>query len=145
MSDIIVTTPKSRMDEARAEAETCIREGGGLYFRRFNPKNHPRLHRGDRVYYVEDGFVRGFAVVVKVEMKSTGQACQATGRRYEPGFYVFMDSTTWTWIKPIPMLGFPGWRYAKRLLQDRVEEIGDWLMAKPEVSKFSGKGRSGYK
>ena len=34
--DIILTTPKYEMANAAREAENCIKDGKGYYFRRFN-------------------------------------------------------------------------------------------------------------
>lgn len=36
--DIIVTTPKSESEKSRLEAEKCINEGGGFYFRKLHSK-----------------------------------------------------------------------------------------------------------
>ncbi|HUX17545.1 MAG TPA: hypothetical protein VMW52_13800 [Phycisphaerae bacterium] len=127
--DIIVTTPKGEMANAAREAEDCKRDGGGEYFRRFPVDRAPEVLPGERVYYVEDGHVRGFAVVTRIHATASGQCCDTTGRRWPPGFYVFMDATTWRWIKPVLMNGFRGFRYAR--LTPAV--IGGWLDPKPEV------------
>jgi len=132
--DIIITTPKGEMANAAQEAEDCKRDGGGEYFRRFPVDRAPEVLPGDRVYYVEDGFVRGFAVVARIHATASGQCCDTTGRRWPPGFYVFMDATTWKWIRPIPMKGFRGFRYAGRKWRALcVVEVGGWLDPKPEV------------
>ena len=144
--DIIVTTPKREMANAAQEAEDCKRDGGGEYFRRFPVERAPEVLPGDRVYYVEDGFVRGFAVVARIHATASGQCCDTTGRRWPPGFYVFMDATTWRWIRPLPMKGFQGFRYAKYgcsaggdgnlHVNGRNYEVcilGGWLDPRPEV------------
>ena len=141
--DIIVTTPKSRMREAAEEAEDCKRAGGGEYFRRFSRR--PPVEPGDRVYYVEDGYVRGFAVVARLEAHE-GLRCQTTSREWPPGWYVFMDATTWRWIRPIPMKGFQGYRRAEGYLTrfpnnplasvSFVMVIGGWLDPKPSTGGF---------
>lgn len=125
--DIIVTTPKTQMEEAKQEAHDCIRNLGGHYFRRFNHKPSD-LTIGDKIFYVEDGYIRGFASIVKME--SGENQCETTGKFWAQGWYVFLDSTTWQWIKPIPMKGFQGWRYFK----DEYVIIGGWLDPKPNVS-----------
>jgi len=57
--DLLVTTPKNRIKEAAEEAEAAKRDGG-YYFRRFATR--PKDYRvGDRVFYVMDGFLRGYA------------------------------------------------------------------------------------
>ena len=136
--DIIVTTPKSRMKEAAAEAEACIKAGGGRYFRRFSFDHRPNVEPGDRVFYVEDGFVRGFAVVDAIRKITRMIRCNTTGRVYAAGFYVFMSADSWRWIKPIPMRGFQGYRYKPPRLRHHV--IGGWRDPKPEVeSSLFGK------
>jgi len=134
--DIIVTTPKSQMDAAAQEAEDArghIEAGGRpQYFRRFPLARHPTIGPGDRVYYVEDGYIRGFAVVT-----AAGDACmncETTGRRWGDGWYVFMDAKSWRWIDPVPMTGFQGFRYRDRLLRPSDGEVGDWRDPKPEVA-----------
>ena len=133
--DIIVTTPKREMATAAREAEDCKRDGGGEYFRRFPLTRAPRILPGDRVYYVEDGYVRGFAVAISCIHAVTGLVvCETTGRRWPAAFFVFMDATTWRWIRPIPMKGFRGFRYAGRKWRRlRVVEVGGWLDPKPVV------------
>ena len=137
MSDIIVTTPKNQMANAAREAADCIAAGGGEYFRRFPWSYYPRIRPGERVYYVEDGYVRGYAVVSRVLHSPTGQTCDTTGRRWPAGFYVFMDAATWRWIRPIPMHGFQGFRYAAHTLMacEQVVDVGGWLDRRPEVTR----------
>lgn len=60
--DIIVTTPKTEMVNAAREAENCIKEGGGYYFRRFN-QQPCGLMPGEKVFYVEDGHITGYAII----------------------------------------------------------------------------------
>jgi len=144
--DIVVTTPKREMANAAREAEDCKRAGGGEYFRRLPVIHAPLVLPGDRVYYVEDGAIRGFAVVKRVHATASGECCDTTGRQWPPGVYVFMDATTWHWIRPIPMKGFQGTRYARERRQEdgtrcvwngtgwhRAEILGGWLDTKPVV------------
>jgi len=113
--DIIVTTPKSQMKAAAAEAAHAIAGGGGEYFRRFPIGHYPVLLKvGDRVWYVEAGYVRGCATVTRMERRPRGMDCDATGLHWAPGIYAFMDATSWRWIRPLPMRGFQGFRYAGR-------------------------------
>jgi hypothetical protein len=112
MADIIVTTPKSEMRNAEREAGDCLRDGGGEYFRYMGVR--PGCEAGDRIYYVEDGYVRGFAIVARVAHERCPRRCDTTGGWWSAGWYVFMDATSWQWIQPIPMKGFQGWRYARK-------------------------------
>jgi len=145
--DIIVTTPKRQRKAAEQEAAACLAAGGGTYFRRFPVSCYPiALKTGDRVYYVEDGAIRGFLIVKDVQPAYIAQRCDTTGREWEPGIYVFMDATTWRWIRPISMKGFQGFRYIREthfrssgqaeevLLADGwwdVEMIGSWRAPRP--------------
>ena len=146
--DIIVTTPKGQMAAAAQEAADCIADGGGEYFRRFHSLNCPhQLHAGDRVYYVEDGFIRGFCTVSRVQaVGPDGMVCDTTGRRWSQGFFAFMPASSWKWIRPIPMRGFQGFQYVNygasagpggnvRVdgANHEVVIVGGWLDPRPEA------------
>ncbi|MCJ7543676.1 MAG: hypothetical protein MUP47_03760 [Phycisphaerae bacterium] len=137
--NIIVTTPKTQIPAAAAEARDCILAGGGRYFRRFPSRHAPgKLNIGDRVYYVEDGFVRGYALICELRWSDGGEICQTTGRRWPPGYYVFLDVRTWKWIAPIPLRGFQGFKYVTRDFDRQVRIIGDWLAPKPATPALVG-------
>ena len=131
MTDIIVTTPRACIQQAAEEAALVREAGCGTYFRRFSHRPGT-VKKGSRVFYTEAGYVRGFAVVTEVchlnEMR-----CEATGRDWEAGWYVFMDATSWHWIKPIPYPGFQGFRYFDALAAG-VEIVGLWRDPMPEVT-----------
>lgn len=130
--DIIVTTPKTQIKAAAAEAADCIADGGGEYFRRFPKSWRINIRASDRVYYVEDGYIRGFAIVNRFQFREYPETCQTTGRVWDAGRYIYMDATTWRWIRPIPMRGFQGFRYAPDYLWHLgVRVIGGWLDRKP--------------
>jgi hypothetical protein len=132
VSDILVTTPKGEMGNAAREAADCIAAGGGRYFRRFGSGYPEWLHEGDRVFYVEDGAIRGFAVVCEILVVVMGLKCDTTGRQWGPGVYYFMQAASWHWIKPIPYAGFQGYRPWKKHLGDTpVEIIGGWRDPRP--------------
>ena len=134
--DIIVTTPKRETNNAVREAEVMkLDGGGGRYFRRLARKPD-RLFDGDRIFYVEDGFVRGFGVVDEVSFANSVY-CDITDRSYSSGWFVFYYAQAWHWIKPIPMGGFQGFRYTDNAAPFRthaVEVIGGWLDPKPEAA-----------
>jgi hypothetical protein len=123
MPDIVVTTPKSRMAEAAREAEELKAAGGGYYIRDYTKGRIPDVRPGDRVYYVEDGYLRGFCLVERVIYASNGKRVAR----------VYMDAETWTWIKPIPWKAPRSFQYAPADLRDKVEIVGGWLDPKPEV------------
>jgi hypothetical protein len=116
MPSILITTPRREMANAAAEAADVLAAGAGEYFRHFYLWQNPDIKPGERVFYVEDGYIRGFAVATRTKPESGYVRCVTTGRVWERGFYVFMDATTWTWIRPIPFTGFQGFRYIVALM-----------------------------
>jgi len=124
--DVIVTTPKQQMKKSAQEAENCLKNGGGSYFRRF-PRLPKGLVSGSKIFYVEDGFIRGYGVVARVE--SGNKTCGTHGTSWGSGFYAVIPADSWKWIRPIPMKGFQGFRY----FNQSHEVVGDWKDKKPEV------------
>ncbi len=129
--DIIVTTPKSEMTNAAMEAASCLKDKGGYYFRRFY-RPFP-IKPGARVYFVEDGFIRGFGIVYRMHDLMDGKVCSTTGKKHLPGYYIFMRADSWKWIKPIPMKGFQGYRYATKYTVPDPKVIGGWKDPKPKI------------
>ena len=131
--DIIVTTPKSQMKQAAQEAENAKLSEDSYYFRKLGrmPKD---LNVGDKVFYVENGAVRGYCILHAIENEQ-GQVCETSGKNYGDGLFAKMYANTWKWIEPIPMSGFQGWRYSK-LLEKEIVVLGDWLDDRPEVKKI---------
>lgn len=130
MKDLVVTTPKSEMKNSAIEAEEAKQTPGTKYFRRF--KRRPRdLEIGSRIFYVEDGFVRGFAVVEDIV---TGEMlCSTTGRQWGPGYYAVMPADSWKWIKPIKMTGFRNHR--EFIAPPDMQIVGGWLDDKPPTPR----------
>lgn len=131
--DIIVTTPMSARVSARVEAEEvreCIANGGEAWYFRNMGRNTPKhVHPGCRVFYVEDGYIRGFAKIAFIT-SAPEMVCSTTGRRFGDGIYVAMDARSWKWIEPIAMRGFQGWRYSK-LREEEILIVGGWLDPMP--------------
>ena len=126
--NIVVTTPKSEMQNSADEAKECIKQHGGYYFRKLGKNRPVGIAGGSKIYYVEDGYVRGFGVIASVVEKS--YECEYTNRSWGEGWYAIIPACTWKWIRPIPMRGFQGFRYFN---DSSVEVIGEWLDPKPEV------------
>ena len=126
--DIVVTTPKSESENAALEADEVKRAGGGFYFRVFN-KRPKSLEKGNRVFYVEDGAMRGYAIILHLQDVSQME-CDVTGKTYPGRCCAFMDATSWKWIKPIPMKGFQRYKYLNG--HETIEVIGNWLDSKPK-------------
>lgn len=129
--DIIVTTPISQMETAAQEARDVIEAGGGFYFRNLSMRVPKELEVGDRCFYVENGFIRGYCTVSHITDEPQ-MVCETSGREFGPGLYVFMDATTWAWIKPIYQKGFQGWRYSC-LREKDIVVLGGWLDPRPEL------------
>lgn len=127
MRNIIVTTPKTEIENAKKEAEHCLSNGGGYYFRKVHKIPKDIVIGESKVYYVEDGFIRGFALVIGCDEKS--EKCEVTNKEYNGGI-IYMTASSWKWIKPIKMKGFQGWRYFD---DNNVEIVGDWKDPKPSI------------
>ena len=128
--DIIVTTPKKQMGNAAMEAEQA-KKHGGYYFRRLSSRPK-KIQKGSRVFYVEDGYVRGFGKACRIDTLSEGEHCDASGKVWAPGVYVYMRADSWKWIEPIPMKGFQGFRHAGGI---KFNVVGDWMDPKPEIGR----------
>lgn len=133
--DIVVTTPKTQMEAAAREAQEAreVIDAGGecWYFR--NLRTRPKhFLEGGRVFYVENGWVRGFAKCFALTEHPKGRRDETTGEKYGPGVYANMDAQSWRWIEPLPMRGFQGWRYWREP-EERVAVIGNWRDPKPPV------------
>lgn len=127
MTNIIVTTPSKYSRKARAEAEYAKVNPGSFYFRSFR-KLPTKLGEGTKVFYIEDGYIRGYAVVS--EVKHVTLRCDVTNFQLPNSYQAIMPADTWKWIKPIKRTGFRGWRY----FNEEVKVVGDWLDPKPEIS-----------
>jgi len=125
---IVVTTPKSEMEISAEEAIECVERGGGFYFRKLGRNKPKGLEMGSKVYYVEDGYIRGFGVVASVVQKN--HKCEYTASQWGDGWYAIIPACSWKWIRPIEMKGFQGFRYFD---DSNVEVVGNWLAPKPDV------------
>jgi hypothetical protein len=134
--DIVVTTPKSQMASAVLEAENAKEQDAGgerfYYFRNLGMHGGANLGKGSRVYYVEDGYLRGFGVIEsdKDVLFRDWNECDTTGRQFGKGWYAYTPADSWQWVTPIPYKGFQGWRYAPSEWRE-LEVIGNWLDPKP--------------
>jgi hypothetical protein len=126
MKNILVTTPKSESKNAILEANDCLNSGGGYYFRSM-AKKPKDLFPGSKVFYVDNEYIRGFAVVEKIEKNE--MICSTTGRSFGTNWNVLMRADSWKWIKPILHKGFQGYRYFDR----EVEIVGNWKDKMPCV------------
>lgn len=139
--DIIVTTPKTEIASAAKEAADAIAGKVEYYFRRLS-KLPSNLKVGDKVWYIEDGYIRGYAIVSAISNEQ-GQQCNTTNKNYASGVYVWMRCDSWTWIKPIKFKGLQGYCYAvsknsqlsiKGVDNYKYDVIGDWKSPKPALN-----------
>lgn len=115
--DILVTTPKSEIESSKLEGEQIqedLDKGLNAYwFRTFRFK--PQVKDGDKIYFVENGLIKGYGVIFAVEEilePEIQTVCDTTDRVWgSTGDYV-VKYRDWNWIKtPIKFRGFQGIRY----------------------------------
>ncbi len=125
--DILVTTPKSEIDTSREEGE-AVEKDGGFWFRTF--RFRPKVEPGDKIFFVEDGLIKGYGVIFEVSGLSQAAECDFTGRQWgNRGGYI-VKYRDWNWLKTtVPWKGFQGIRYL-----DRMPELKEKLLGKDEVT-----------
>jgi hypothetical protein len=109
--DIIVTIPKTmlaQVEEEEKQAEAARLRGEEVYYFWKLGRMPKDLNVKDRCYFVWNGAIRAYHVVVGIAKDMT---CQTTGAYY-PGLSVVLDPVIHE-VDPIPMKGFQGYRYKK--------------------------------
>lgn len=132
--DAIVTTPKKEIDNARKEGDE-IEKHGGHWFRVF--RFRPKVECGDRLYFVENGEITGYGLVIEVSQIDLPEQCDVTGRDWgKPGDWM-VCYRNWHWLKPrLKMKGFQGIRYVERLPKEVKEALcGDTMRVTAAVAK----------
>ena len=116
--NILVTTPKSEIDNSRREGK-AVEVEGGYWFRTFRFK--PKVVPGDRIYFVENGLIRGYGVIIDVYQAADSETCDVTGREWGNSGDWVVCYKDWHWLKaPVPFKGFQGIRYIDRLAELRL-------------------------
>jgi hypothetical protein len=119
--DILVTTPRSEIDNSRKEGE-AVEKDGGYWFRTF--RFRPKVDVGDGIFFVEDGLVKGYGVIFEVSRLSEAAECDFTGRNWGNAGGFIVKYRDWRWLnKPVRFSGFQGIRYI-----DRLPELRDQLL-----------------
>jgi len=114
--DIIVTVPKKELKNVDAEEKwshdlTEKQRKSAFCFWSMN-RRPKRLEPGDRVYFIQNGFIVNSNEFLRYEEE--GEYCEVTDR-YWKGPILVMDITSIPLKKPVPMKGFQGFRYTKRI------------------------------
>ena len=135
MKDILVTMPRGVVLGVLRMPED--------YYWFFRTGGKPRQHQaGGRVFFVYEGFVRGFGITHEIKrlgqqvslesIGADGDRATATikARAFKPGWYLKIYPDSWQWITPIPMQGFQGFRYST-LHEDQVEVVGGFRDEQP--------------
>jgi len=125
--DMLVTTPKSEIDNSRREGE-AVEADGGYWFRTFRFK--PKVEPSDRIYFVENGQIRGYGIIFKVEQMTgglkNGFQCETTGRMWGNEGDWIIAYKDWHWLKnQVSFKGFQGIRYIDRLPDLKEKLRGD--------------------
>lgn len=126
MRDIVVTTPKSQIATAAEEAAWCLKHGGWNHYFRFLNSMPKDFGPKSKLFYAEDGFVRGFCEVARIH-QNIDYVCKTTGRHWYGRYVALMRADSWSWVKPISMKGFQGWRYFSL----PYSIVGTWTDPKP--------------
>lgn len=98
LADVVVTVPKSRWEEWIAEGSLPGAPEDDEFFFWINAVSLPKIERGERVYIVAHGRLRGFAPLTRIFRDACGAAlCRKGG-----AVAATIDE---------PIRGFQGWRY----------------------------------
>ena len=107
--NLIVTTPKTEIQNSIKEGKECSQ-----WFRTFHFK--PKVRTGDKIYFVENGLIKGYGIIFDVYKIHKSEHCITTNREWgRPGDWVVCYKN-WAWLKqPVEMKGFQGIRYVDKL------------------------------
>lgn len=119
--DILVTTPKKEIKNAKLEGR-ALTNPDAYWFRTF--KFRPKVDKGDRIYFTENGFITGYGLIFDVELMSMSTKCSVTGREWGQTDYWMVKYRDWYWLKDtVKFKGFQGIRYISKLSVDVVSQI----------------------
>lgn len=75
MTDVVVTVPKSfGLDQWIAEGDPAGEKWSGLEWHFYMGNGNPKIEKGERVYIVYNGKLRGYSPLVRVEKYGRGFA-----------------------------------------------------------------------
>jgi hypothetical protein len=115
--DILVTTPKEEIDNAKKEGEEVqedIDKGqNAFWFRVFHYR--PKVEIGDKIYFVESSMITGYGVIFNIEQifdPESQSVCDTTDRVWGKEGDWQVQYRDWHWLKEkVPHKGFQNIRY----------------------------------
>lgn len=118
--NILLTTPIIKKNIAKIEAEN-VKKNGGYFFRTFHFQ--PKCSIGDKIYFVDDGLIKGYGIIFEISQIKDHIKCSTTGIKYgKVGDWV-IKYDNWHWLPiPVQWKGFMGIRYI-----ERIPELADSL------------------
>lgn len=111
--DIIVTIPKNKFKDIEKEEAWAKKHKNAQCFWKIS-KIPKKLKKGDKVYFIENGAIKSYNIFIGIDEDCK---CEVTGTEW-PGLNLIMEAPSITLKKPIPMKGFRGFRYYKKLHKD---------------------------
>lgn len=109
MADWVITIPKSiKWDDYRREL-TAVENDPEAVMNFRVPHRPLQMQPGDRMFVAHDGFVRGWMTISDIVVRSAGFRCTTTDAWWPAGVYV-QRKGRFTYVDPIPMRGFQGYR-----------------------------------
>ena len=122
MQDWVITIPKTVKWEDYEKEIEAVKDGSQTMW--YRVPGAPSVAKGDRMFVVWNGFVRGWMNVTGTKLRPSF-ICSTTGKEWKEGWYVGR-SGEFHRIDPIPMKGFQGYRrmyLTDDLIQDEVTKL----------------------
>jgi len=120
--NILVTIPMPESKTSKQEAE-AVKKTSGHWFRVFRFK--PKVDPWDRIYFVENGLIKGYGVIFDIQQLFEPVKCDVTDRLWGKYGDWIIKYNNWTWLTPpLKCKGFQGIRYIKDKIESYVRKNG---------------------
>lgn len=119
--DIIVTWPSSRtLESYLVELNRAEQEEKVILYKVGKMPRH--VAAGQRCYMVHRGYVWGYCEIIDLQFENEGvpPIDPISGERMPRGNYIVRAPHWWQLVKPLPMKGFQGFRYAPKHWRELV-------------------------